>query len=204
MLKRMLPFLPILLLLVFAACTPEPGIPNTGTGGNPSATPSIDPLVKTAVIQSVTAAAWTATFTPTPALDTQEFVKAVNSAMVGVDPLSETIEAKFEVIDVEYLIDDQSKEIRTMRIHVECEWIFSDNCTPEESFVHLMQAFAADKMIDKVSTLVPATLKDVQVVTFNHMKQNGIIMIGWRDVVAYGTKKINGQQLGSRIVRLTP
>ncbi len=201
MLKRILPFLPVLMLVYFAACTPEPGIPVT-SGDSPTVTAFIKPSVQTAVIQTVTAAALTAAApTPTPALDPQKLINTLNSAMVGIDPLGETIEAKFEVIDAEYLTDGQSKEIQTLRIHVECEWIFRDNCTPEESFVNLMHAFAADKMIEKVSPMMPSTLKDIQVVTFNHMQQNGIIMVKWQDVVDYGTGKISGQQLGSHIIR---
>ena len=204
MLKRILPCLPVLMLVYFAACTPEPGIPVSG-GDSPSVTAFIKPSVQTAVIQTVTSAALTAAApTPTPALDPQKLINTLNSAMIGVDPLSETIEAKFMVIDIEYLTDGQSKEIQTLRIHVECEWIFRDNCTPEESFVNLMHAFATDKMIETVRPMMPSTLKDIQVVTFNHMQQNGTIVASWQDVVDYGTGKISGQQLGSRITRLTP
>ncbi len=203
MLKRVLPFFPILILAYIAACVPGT-IPATGSE-NPSVTSSVNPSIVAAVIQSLTAAAWTPTYTPTPSLDSQKLIAVLNSAMVGTDPLSETVEAKFSVIDVEYLIDDQSKEIRIMRIHVECEWIFRDNCTPEESFVNLMHAFVAnDKMIETINTLVPSTLRDIQVVTFNHMQQNGVIVVAWQDVKDYGTKKISGVQLGSRITRLGP
>ena len=205
MLKHILPFFSILILAVFAACIPEPAIiPDTG-GASSTVTSFVNPSVKTAVIQSLTAIMWTATYTPTPILDSQKLITVLNSEMVGADPLSETVEAKFYVMDIEYPIDEQSKEIRTIRIHVECEWIFRDNCTPEESFVNLMHVFISnDKMIEKVSPLVPSTLRDIQVITFNHMQQNGIIMVRWQDVIDYSAKRISGVQLGSRIVRLGP
>ncbi len=190
--KRFLPFLSILALVFFSACTGE-------------TTPAITVEVVTHFVETQTAAAWTATPSPTKVPEPPKLIDALNSVILGSDPLSETIEAKFNVTDVEYLPDAKTKEIRSVRIHVECEWIYRDNCTPEESFVNLMHAFAANnKVIGKVSEQVPSTVKELQVVTFNHMQQNGIILVGWQDVVDYATGKINGNQLGSRITRLTP
>ncbi len=191
MLKRVLPFFPILVILVFTACTATP---------QPSEIPS---GAVTSFIQSMTAAAWTATPSVTPEPNTPTIIETLNSAIVDSDPLGETIEAKFDILDVRFPIDITSKRVLTMQIDIECEWIFTDSCTPEETFVNLMKGFdPKHKLIDKISSQVPATVEIVEVTTFDHRVQNGKIMVRWKDVVDYATGKINGNQLGSRIVRL--
>ncbi|MCL4530233.1 MAG: hypothetical protein M1282_12550 [Chloroflexi bacterium] len=193
MLKRVLPFLPLLVILVFTACSsvsPQQG--------------GISPEEVTAVIQTMTAALWTPTPSLTPEPDSRTITDLLNGVMIGSDPLSETIEAKFNVLDVRFPIEPNSKKVVTMQMDVECEWIFTDNCTPEETFVHLMKGFdPKSKLIDKISAQVPPTVKIVEVTTFNHRVQNGKIIVNWQDMVDFATGKINGNQLGSRIVRLT-
>ena len=39
---------------------------------------------------------------------------------------------------------NSTKQALTLQIDVDCEWIFSDSCTPEGSFVVLMRAFRAN------------------------------------------------------------
>lgn len=189
MFKRLLPFLP---MLVFMACTPE--------------TPSPD--MRTAVVASITATMWTpvpATITITPEPNTGKIVDILNGAMLGADPLAEAIESKFSVIDAKFTSSPPLYLTDILSIYVECESVYNNNCTPEETFVALMHAFTAtDKIIGKVSEQVPSTVLIVQVVTYNHMAQTGMILVNWSDVVDYATGNISGSQLGSRITRLPP
>ena len=50
----------------------------------------------------------------------------------------------------------------------------------------------------------PVTIQGLQVAAFDHMQPKGVIQVQWSDVVLYAAGQINGNQLGSRILRLTP
>ncbi len=185
--KRALPFFPLVAILVIGACTQSPGN-------------GISSQQVTFVIQSMTATMWTPTPSPTPRPNTLTIVNALNSAMIDSDPLAETIAAKFNVLDVRFPVDGGTGQVLTMQIDVECEWIFSDSCTPEESFVHLMQGFVEDdKVMSKVAAQVPASVTLIQVTTFNHRIANGTIVASWQDVLDFAARRINGNQLGARI-----
>ncbi|MGZ6316518.1 MAG: hypothetical protein ACXWNQ_04595 [Anaerolineales bacterium] len=72
---------------------------------------------------------------------------------------------------------------------------------PEESFANLMHGFAAsDKVTKKVAAQVPATVKSLEINTFNHRVMNGRITVNWQDVLDFAAGKINGNQLGARII----
>ncbi len=188
MLKRALPFVPVLIALAFSACT---------------ATPALPPQAATFVIQSMTATMWTPTVAPTPVPDTGTIVDTLNGAIIDADPLGETIAAKFSVLDVRFPVDPASRQILTMQIDVECEWIFTNSCTPETSFVNLMHGLAGnDKVIKKIAAQVPATVESLEVLTFNHRVQNGTIAVSWQDVLDFAAGRINGNQLGARIMRI--
>ncbi len=186
MLKRILPFLPLMLIV---ACVPDIS----------------DPNIQAAVIQSLTATVWTpvpASLTPTPEPNTSKIVEILNSSMVGTDPLLETVDAKFSVIDAQVIFNDATQQATTIRLSVDCEWIFSDSCTPETTFVKLMRAFTANEhVIEAIAGQIPSTVHTVEVLAFDHMRASGIIAITWGDLVEYSYGKINGNQLGSRIIR---
>ena len=185
--KRLLPFLSV---IVFVACAPDVSSPE----------------IQNAVIQSLTATIWTPTPvlpTETPEPNTSKIVEILNNAMLGYDPLAETIDAKFSVLDAQVIHDETTQLATILRIHVECEWMFSDSCTPETSFVALMHAFTAnEKVIGRVSGQVPVTVHTLQMVAFERMIQTNMLLISWNDILDYAYGRINGNQLGSRITRL--
>jgi hypothetical protein len=187
MFKRLLPFLP---MLVFVACTPDVSSPD----------------IQNAVIQSLTATIWTPTpLTPTATSEpnTGRIVDILNNVMLGADPLGETIDAKFSVIDAQIILDDVTQQATTLRVHVECEWVFSDSCTPEQTFVVLMRAITInEKVLEKISPQIPPTVHTLQMVAFDRMVQTGMVVSSWDDVMDYVTGRISGNQLGSRITRL--
>ena len=188
MLKRLLPFLPLIFLI---ACVPTGEITNSD---------------QTAVVQTLTAKAWT----PTPILptattepNTGKIVEILNNAMTGVDPLADTIEARFSVVDAQIIYEPPTNLAGVLIIRIECEWVFTDNCAPETSFVALMHALTTnEKVFAKITDQIPSTIHTLQVVTLNHMTQKGMIIVPWADIVDYATGKINGSQLGSRITRV--
>jgi hypothetical protein len=185
MLKRWIVLAP---LLFFAACGP------------------IDGVNLPAAIQTLTATAWTpppTTPTWTPVPPTGKIVDALNNAIVGVDPLAETIGSRFSVVDVRVITEPPNNISGILRIDVECEWVYSDSCTCEESFARVMRALRTnEKVRERIHESVPATVHTLQLASYNHMIPDGMIIVMWPDVLAYMDETINGNQLGSRIVRL--
>src|SRR5688572_14273990 len=107
MLKRFVPFLPVLLAI---ACAPDLS----------------DPNLQSAVLSSLTATMWTPvppTLTPTPEPNTSRIVEILNNALVGTDPLLETIDAKFIVIDAQIVLNETTQEAAMLRLSVDCEWV---------------------------------------------------------------------------------
>ncbi len=185
MLKRLLPFL---LLVFLIACSPDLS----------------DPAIQHAVIQTLTATAWTPTPSATPKPNTLGVVDILNSAMIGSDSLEETIDARFSVLDSQVLLDQSTKQALTLQIDVDCEWVFSDGCTPEGSFVVLMRAFRANgKTFKKICDDIPPTIRSLHVVTFDRMIRRGMLAASWDDIKEYVAGSINGNQFGSRTVRIT-
>jgi len=185
MLRRLLPFL---LLILLMACSPDLS----------------DPAIQHAVIQTLTATALTPTPSATPEPNTSGIVDILNNAVIGSDPLQETIDARFSVLDSQVLLDQSTKQALTLQIDVDCEWIFSDGCTPEGSFVVLMRALRAnDRIFKKICDDVPPTIRNLHVVTFDRMLRRGMLAASWHDVMEYVAGTINGNQFGARTVRIT-
>jgi len=185
MLRRLLPFL---LPVILIACMPDIS----------------DPEIQHEVVQTLIATAWTPTPSATPAPNTSGIVDILNNAVIGSDPLEETIDARFSVLDSQVLFDESTKQAITLQIEVDCEWIFSDGCTPEESFVVLMRGFRAnDKIFKKICDDIPSTIRSLHVVTFDRMLRRGMLAASWDDVIEYVGGQINGNQFGSRTVLIT-
>jgi hypothetical protein len=180
-------FLPLLPLTVLVACIMQ----TTG-------------MTLTDAILTLTATASTPTITVTPAPNTASLVELLNGNLIGTDPLSETVDARYYVTDLRFAPDDQNNLI-ALRVHVECECVYSSCCTNERTFVQLIRAFVANqKTLSEIQAQMPVTVRDIQVVSFERMQEKGMIMVLWSDVLLYAAGQINGNQLGSRIVRLTP
>lgn len=188
MLKRVIPILPIFLLL---ACAPD----------------LTDPNIQAAVINSLTATSWTPTpITPsaTPQPNTTNIVEILNDAIIGTDTLSETVVAKYSVIDAQVLMDSTTQQSTVLRISINCQWIFSDACTPESTFVVLMNTLSVnEKTLNRMINQIPTTITTLEVLAFEQMVQSNTITITWNDLLGFVNGEINGNQLGSRILRIT-
>lgn len=191
MFKRVAIFILILPFILLVACAPD----------------LADPNIQAAVIYSLTATAWTPTpITPsaTPQPNTTNVVEILNEAMIGSDPLTETVVAKHSVIDAQVIMDVNNQQATILRIHVDCEWIFSDSCTPESTFVVLMNTFSTnEKVLERVINQIPTTITTLEMFAFDQMNPTSILTVAWSDVLAFTFGEINGNQLGSRILRIT-
>jgi hypothetical protein len=180
--KRCLPLLPLLLMIACATQTSS--------------------LSLTEAILTLTATAWTPTVSPTPIPNTAILVEALNRNLVGRDPLAETVDAKFFVTDLQFAPDEKNN-LTTLRVRVECECVYSSCCSNERTFVQLVHAFAAnERTVREVTQQLPATIRLLQVIALEHMQEKGIIEVAWSDLLLYAGGQINGNQLGSRIVRV--
>jgi hypothetical protein len=166
--------------------------------------PQADPNAGASVAQTQTAAAPpTAAGTPVPKVAV--IVNAFNGALRGADPLEETLDAKFSVTDIGFDISGDPPAITTLRVHVECECLKTkSSCSTERAFVAVAHVFEKDGVRKKILEQIPKTVQVMQVRAFDRMQPIGIIEVSWQDLLAFANGEITGEQLGARIIRLTP
>ncbi len=185
--KRFLFIIPIFLLMLLNAC------------GN--MTPTVPNDIGTAVGQTQTAVMWTPTITPTPDPDESKIVEWLNDDLAKADPLEQTLDAKYQVLDIRF--PATANGISTVfRVDLRCECSTNMNCcVPERMFVVVIGAMKnrADKIIEQV----PASVTEVQVVCYNHTAQLRVIGAWWSDVKDFLGNHINGYQLGARVFQRT-
>lgn len=162
---------------------------------------NITPAQLTMAVQTLTAAAYTPTATSTPDPDESAIVMLLNRGLAETtDPLSQTIDARYQVVDASFPLDAQGGPT-TFRVDVRCECAGASLCcTPERIFVALTAAMKVDA--EKITRQVPRTVVSLQVACFDHATQNGMMIANWEDMKAYFKGVINGFQLGARVMRL--
>lgn len=191
--KQFFAVIPIVLFVFLGAC----GVPSN----------EISSGVGTSVAQTQTATMWTPTpVTPSPTIVPNQavIVDSFNGVMRGPDSLRDAIDAKFFVIDVGFDQTGNPPAIDTIRVSVECEWIFKPTCTAERAFVVFVHAFENEKVRKRIIEQVPSTIQFVRVTAFDHMVQMGIIETRWQDMLAFVNGEITGDQLASRVSRFNP
>jgi hypothetical protein len=185
--KRFLPAIPLFLLLLFNAC-----------GNHPV---DISPAQGTAVGQTQTAAAWTATISPTPVPNTSRIVEWLNAELLNADALEQTLVAKYQVLDVSFPVASNGL-LAIMRVDIRCECAtYGQCCNPEQMFV--MMIASMKKHGDKIIEQVPGTVSEMRMVCYDHMTQFAVMAASWSDVKGYLSDQINGYQFGSRVSRST-
>ena len=155
----------------------------------------------TMAVQTLTAAAYTPTATSTPDPDESAIVILLNRGLAETtDPLSQTIDARYQVVDASFPVGADQKPT-VFRIDVRCECINGASCcTLERTFVVLTEAMKPG--IEKIARQVSASVVDVQVACLDRSTQIGMVVISWRDMVDYFAGRINGFQLGGRVIKL--
>lgn len=155
----------------------------------------------TMAVQTLTAAVYTPTATSTPDPDESAIVILLNRGVAETtDPLSQTIDARYQVVDASFPVDVDGKPT-TFRVDVRCECASAVSCcTPERTFVVVTAAMKIGA--EKVAMQVPDTVTSLQVVCFDHATQTGMMIATWNDMVSYFSGSINGFQLGARVIKL--
>jgi len=183
--KRLLPLILVLLFIGISSC---------------DSVTVISPAEGTAVAQTQTATIWTPTVTSTPDPDESKIVMWLNETLLSADPLEQTLDAKYQVLDVLFP-ETPGSPSAVFRMEVRCEC--SSNmqcCVPERMFVVVMKAM--EKYPEKIIEQVANRASDVQVVCYDHITPIGMMVATWPDVKSYLLKQITGFQLGARVVKL--
>lgn len=184
--KRTIPLLASTLFLILAACT-----------GADLSTAQMN-----SAVQTLTATVLPPTVTPTPDPDESVIVLLLNHGLEQTaDPLSQTVDARYQVIDASFPLDVDNKA-STFLVEVRCECVNGSSCcAPERTFVVFVNAMYS--VADKIARQVPVTVTNLQVSCLDRASSMGIVLVSWRDMADYFTGKINGFQLGGRVVTLT-
>lgn len=183
--KRIVPLVGSLLFLILAACTAT----------------DLSTAQMASAVQTLTATVLPPTVTPTPDPDESAIVLLLNHGLEQTaDPLSQTVDAHYQVIDASFAMDANQKA-STFLIQVRCECASGTACcTPERTFVILVNAMKP--VADKIARQVPVTVQTVQISCLDHTSMHGMVMVSWRDLADYFAGTINGFQLGGRVVTL--
>lgn len=180
--KRVLPGVTFIFLLLFTACGERAG--------------EVSPSLGTAVAETQTAAAWTPTFIPTVDPYEPDILSWMNAGLPS-DGLEVTLDARYTALDAGFPYFPNSTS-RIFSLKVRCECAINQNCcVPERMFVVTMWAMKA--YADKIVPQVPENAVRVDVVCFNHLVQIGVQSASWADVKAYLLDEINGSMLGLRV-----
>lgn len=177
------------LIFVFALFLALTGCGNTVLAGG-------DPVADAK--NTLTAAAITPSPTATSIPNQKAIVVLINDTLEkGLDPLSKTLDADYQVVDI-YFIGDANGYLITFRVDVRCTCVNNTNCcTTERTFVVIANTLKAVR--EKIINQMPPTVANVQVSCFDHYRQIGTAVVSWGDLVSYFTEKISGDQLGSRV-----
>jgi hypothetical protein len=184
--------IPIFLVMLLGACDASNG--------------PLDSRLGTFVAQTQTAGVWTLTPiqpSASPVPDQAMIVNTLNNVLQGADPLGETLDARFYILDIGFDLSGNPPATRTIRFHVECEWVTRSSCTAERAFVVLAHAFKDIKadVRKKLVKQIPETIQVVQVKAFDHMTQIGIVEVSWECLLQFANGEITGIQLAARTTR---
>lgn len=182
--KRLLPFIPILLLFLLNSCV---GVLPNGT----------DPI-GAAVAETLTAMSWTAMPTPTFNANIPTMINWLNNDLSTVSPLGRTMDAEYHVINVSFPNASNGSGL-TFRVDVGCICMNDrECCLPERTFVVILETMY--KKSNTTLAQVPTGISEIMVVCLNHQTraQIGAISALWQDVDDYLNGRISGDQLGVR------
>ena len=182
--KRVFFVVPIVLLLLLNACAGD--------------ITAIAPPVGTAVAETQTASIWTPTISPTPDPNESKIVEWLNAELSNADALEQTLDARYQVVDVSF--PPVNGLATSIRVDIRCECATNGQCCiPERMFVVTMGSLK--KRTDKIVEQVPGTVNELKVVCYDHVTQVGVMSASWMDVKSYFLEQLNGYQLGSRVYR---
>ena len=184
--RRMIAAISFVLLLALVACVAS----------------DLSTAQMNSAVQTLTATVLPPTITPTPDPDESAIVLLLNHGLEQTaDPLSQTVDARYQVIDASFPLDINNNA-STFLIEVRCECVNGLCCTPERTFVMVVNAMQS--VADKIARQIPGTVTNMQVACLDHTSSIGMVLVAWNDMAEYLTGKINGFQLGGRVIKLGP
>ena len=184
--KRILPIFPALLLLLINACGEVP--------------PEISPPMWTVVVQTQTAIMWTPTPTSTPDPNESNIVMFINEELSKADPLEQTMDAKYHVVDVSFPLTVNGSTVYRIDVRCECP-LNTQCCIPERIFVVTTNAMKSSGDKEKIIKQMPGNVSEMKIACYDHTILVGVLAVRWSDVKDYLQEKINGYQLGARTYR---
>ena len=187
--KRSLPFVPILLLVLLNACSDF---------NSPTAAPG---YIHTSVIQSLTATMWTPTPTQTFNANIPTMVTWLNADLSTANPLEWTLDAEYLVTNVSFP-DVQNSQASVFRVDVRCECVNgTECCIPERTFVVIIGSMKRNA--NTILAQVPGEVSRMLVVCSDLKKhiQVGAMSASWQDVTDYLLGHLTGHQFGARVTR---
>ena len=185
--KRFLPIIPVLLLMLLNAC------------GASAAQASAD--MQALFDQTMTATMWTPLPTQTYNPNIPNMVSWLNTDLSTANPLEQTLDAEYRVVNVSFPNLSDSPTL-VFRVDVRCECMNgADCCMPERTFVVIMGSMKRNS--NTIVAQVPGGVSEMLVVCFD-LEQHarvGAMSALWQDVRDYLLGILTGYQLGVRVVR---
>lgn len=183
--KRLFPFIPIAFLFLFNSC---------------GQLPISEPVMQTAVVQTLTAIAMPSMPTSTTNPYTDIMIRRLNDDLSTVNPLERTLDAEYSVLDFEFVYISNSSKM-TFRIDVGCICMNSDKCCiPERTFIVITESIKRN-----LSWLhVPENVGEMLVVCRHQQSREpiGAVVAPWQDVFDYlWNNGDSGYQLGVHAIR---
>lgn len=180
--KRLLSFIPIILLLLLNSCTELPVGPDA---------------VSTAVAQTQIALTRMALPSPTLNPNIPNMVIWMNNDLAISNPLESTLDAEYHVLNLSFRNLEGSSNLR-FQVDVSCMCMnSSDCCVPERTFVVIIESLKRNS--GTAVTQMPPDVSEIVVICSNHETKAkvGAISAPWQDVKGYLQGNVSGYQLGA-------
>lgn len=154
----------------------------------------------TATSEQMTAAALPTPEPPTavPIPPEKAIVMLANDALGRLaDPLSETVDARFQILDVHFTPSADALTM-TLNIDARCECANNANCCSlQRTFVIVTNAMKA--VHGKIKGYIPMNMGKVRISCRDHSRDLGVAEANWADMDSYFSDAITGSQFGNRV-----
>jgi hypothetical protein len=114
------------------------------------------------------------------------------------DPLSETVDAHFQILDVHFTPSADALTM-TLNIDARCECANNANCCSlQRTFVIVTNAMKA--VHGKIKGYIPMNMGKVRISCRDHNRDLGVAEANWADMDSYFNDAITGSQFGNRVI----
>jgi hypothetical protein len=182
--KRFLIAIPVVLFILLNAC----GVDETAA-------------TQTAVL--------TSTFTPTPFYvgTIPVIFKELNQAMEYMEGKNKFSQfehitgAGYQITYVE--IREEDNVAAVFQVNVRCECTENDVCCSSvRTFLVILMAMDEPIYRENIISMVPQTVRNMEIQCFDHANQTDVITVPWADVQAFLRNNIDGYQLAAKVTAI--